>query len=208
MYHNATTSTFNSNIKRRKGLTMLEYVMIMVVADEKGNVMGVLFQPTTTTPSPCVADQAMIASVPLELIEHILDELNHHRKSFITALSAYRAFHGRTWFHLPQNLGITNSLALCDISPVVSSFVHSLKIVSSGKEAQRTTLPRYTSGWLDDLWQIDFRAFTSLPLEDIVFPTTMSFRQWLRLCSYPYLKFLIAIEMHNFSAFGAYEALL
>ncbi|SJL10968.1 uncharacterized protein ARMOST_14364 [Armillaria ostoyae] len=96
-------------------------------------------------------------------------------------------------------------LALCEISPVVPCIVRSLKLVSSGKEAQLTTLPRYhIRGHLDNLWQIDFLAFTSLPLEDITFPTTMSFRQWLRLRSYPFLKSLIAVEMHNFAAFGAY----
>ncbi|KAK0440116.1 hypothetical protein EV421DRAFT_1737494 [Armillaria borealis] len=125
------------------------------IADEKGNVMAALFQPTRITPSPCIAGG---------------------------------------FFHDFLNERTRQQYFLC-----------SLKIVSSGKEAQLTTLPRYhVRGHLDNLWQIDFLAFTSLPLEDITFPTTMSFHQWLRLCSYPYLKSLIVVEMHNFAAFGAY----
>lgn len=155
-----------------------------------------------------------MTNVPLELIEQILDELSDDRKSLIAALSVSRAFHGRALYHLLQTVHLSKDpdfhqfLALCEISPLVPSIVRSLKIVSRGKEPQLPPLPKVTSlhirGQLDDLWQIDFLAITSLTLEDMVFSTAMSFRHWL--CSYPYLKSLslIAVTVHQPAAFGAY----
>ncbi|PBK85679.1 hypothetical protein ARMGADRAFT_1066833 [Armillaria gallica] len=155
-----------------------------------------------------------MATLPLELIEHILDELSDDRKSLIAALSVSRAFHGRALYHLLQTVHLSKDpdfhqfLALCEISPLVPNIVRSLKIVSRGKEPQLPPLPKVTSlhirGQLDDLWQIDFLAITSLTLEDMVFSTAMSFRHWL--CSYPYLKSLslIAVTVHQPAAFGAY----
>ncbi|KAK0457036.1 uncharacterized protein EV420DRAFT_1551066 [Desarmillaria tabescens] len=155
-----------------------------------------------------------MADVPLELIEHILDELSDHRKTLIAALTVSRAFHGRALYHLFRRVSLNTEsdfhqfLALCDISPLVPSIIRSLKIVSRGREPQLPPLPNVTSlhiqGHLDDLWQIDFLAITSLTLEDLVFPTAMSFRHWL--CSYPYLKTLSlsGVTVQYPAAFGAY----
>ncbi|KAK0457101.1 uncharacterized protein EV420DRAFT_1551438 [Desarmillaria tabescens] len=155
-----------------------------------------------------------MSQIPTEIIEHIIDELSDDREALVASLSVSRAFHTRARFYLFQTVRIETEsefhqfISLCDISPVIPTLVQSLKMLALVSVSQLPSLPNITSlhvrGLLDDVWKTNFLSITSLTLEDILFPSTRSFRMWI--CAYPHLTSLslISVIVHRPVVFGAY----
>ncbi|KAK0457082.1 uncharacterized protein EV420DRAFT_1748967 [Desarmillaria tabescens] len=155
-----------------------------------------------------------MSEIPTEIMEQIIDELSDDREALVASLSVSRAFHSRARYHLFQTVRLETESdfnqfnSLCDISPVISSLVQSLKIFSRSTVPQLPSLPNVTSlhirGHLDDVWQTNFLSTTVLMFEDIVFSTAMSFRTWI--CAYSHLTSLslISVIIHHPAVVGAY----
>ncbi|KAK0216257.1 hypothetical protein IW262DRAFT_1464783 [Armillaria fumosa] len=156
-----------------------------------------------------------MSEIPTEIIERIVDELVDDQKSVGACLSVSRAFHSRALYHLFQTVRLTMEsdfyrfISLCDISPAIPSLVQSLKIFFRSTAPHLPSLPNVTSlhikGYLNDEWQTNFLATTSLTLEQVLFPTAQSFRSWI--CAYPCLTSLslLSVVVHRPTMVGSYS---
>ncbi|KAK0457102.1 uncharacterized protein EV420DRAFT_539738 [Desarmillaria tabescens] len=155
-----------------------------------------------------------MSEIPTEIIEQIIDKLSDDRKALVASLSVSHVFHGRARYHLFRIVTLSMEsdfhqfISLCDISPVISSLVQSLEIRCYKTMPQLPSLPNVTSlhirGPSNDVWQSNFPSTTSLMLEDVSFPTALSFRTWI--CAYPHLTSLSLsyVRIHHPSMFDAY----
>ncbi|KAK0189474.1 hypothetical protein F5146DRAFT_1199546 [Armillaria mellea] len=156
-----------------------------------------------------------MSEISIEIIERIVDELVDDRKSLGACLLVSRTFHGRALYHLFQTVRLATEsdfhefISLCDISPVIPSLVQSLKIIFRSSAPRLPPLPNVTSldikGCLNEEWQTNFLATTSLTLEQILFPTGQSFRLWI--CAYSCLTSLslMSVVVYQPTIVGPYS---